>query len=140
MFNTVIITGYDVKAETVLFINNHELSMSEKYWGEDANTFRASRFLVPRDNSNNVASDKTSSSDAGDLVFRRPSHFKPFSLGKRACMGYKIVEHMTLVLLVALFKNYDLCIDEKSSKIDIQGGMLALPLSPMELNLRRRSS
>ena len=29
-----LLSGYDVKKDTVVFINNHELSFSERYWKE----------------------------------------------------------------------------------------------------------
>ena len=112
----------------MLFINNHELNMSAKYWGDDANEFRASRFLVPR-------GERPESNTDDDLVFRRPTHFAPFSIGKRACMGYKLIETITLVLIVALFKNYDISLSEEPK---VARGQLALPLKPLGLTLKAR--
>ena len=140
-------TGYSVKEDTVVFINNHELNMSEKYWGADAKLYRASRFLVQRQEAslgyNSRATAATSESagendPSADLVLLRPPHFKPFSIGKRACMGYKIVETVTLALVIAVVKNFDLHLTKDSSAIKFPMGQLAVPLEPLELSLRRR--
>ena len=140
----VLPAGYSVRENTVVFINNHELNMSEKYWGGDAKSYRASRFLVPRQEVSlgyEGASGKDDpSSSSADLVFLRPPHFKPFSLGKRACMGYKVVETVTLALVIAVIKNFDLDVTEESAATKFQMGQLALPLDPLELSLRRRSA
>ena len=138
-------TGYSVKENTVVFINNHELNMSEKYWGADAKLYRASRFLVQRQEANlgynsgtaAVASESASVGES-DLVLLRPPHFKPFSIGKRACMGYKIVETVTLALVIAVVKNFELHLTKDSSAIKFPMGQLAVPLEPLELSLRRR--
>ena len=140
-------TGYSVKENTVVFINNHELNMSEKYWGADAKLYRASRFLVQRQEAslgyNSRATAATSESagesdPSADLVLLRPPHFKPFSIGKRACMGYKIVETVTLALVIAVVKNFELHLTKDSSAIKFPMGQLAVPLEPLELSLRRR--
>ena len=131
-----------MREDTVLFINNHELNMSEKYWGGDAKSYRASRFLVPRQEVG-LGYEGASGTDGpspADLVFLRPPHFKPFSLGKRACMGYKVVETVTLALVVAVIKNFDLDFTEESAAAKFQMGQLALPLDPLEVSLRRRSA
>lgn len=142
-----LFTGYSVKEDTVVFINNHELNMSEKYWGGDAKSYRASRFLVRRQEASlgyNAGAASAASTAGGnndpsaDLVLLRPPHFKPFSIGKRACMGYKIVETVTLALVIAVVKNFDLDLTEESSAIKFPMGQLAVPLEPLELSLRRR--
>ena len=58
------------------------------------------RFLFPS------CSDADSSSSK--LRFLRPKHFKPFSHGKRSCMGYKLVENVCLVLTVAVVRAFKL--------------------------------
>ena len=144
-----------MKEDTVVFINNHELNMSEKYWGIDAKLYRASRFLVRRQEASlgynagpaaaaaaaatsAACTDGVKSDPPADLVLLRPAHFKPFSIGKRACMGYKIVETVTLALVIAVVKNFDLDLTEDSSAIKFPMGQLAVPLEPLELSLRRR--
>ena len=122
--------------------------MSEKYWGGDAKLYRASRFLVQRQEASlgyNAGAAPGPESAAGrdtdpsaDLVLLRPTHFKPFSIGKRACMGYKIVETVTLALVIAVVKNFDLDFTEDSSAIKFPMGQLAVPLDPLDLTLRRR--
>lgn len=73
----------------MVMINNYELNTSEEHW-KQAKSFIPERFL-------------TSSGK-----FTKPSHFIPFSNGRRACMGYQLVEKVAADLILAIIKKYDI--------------------------------
>ena len=66
---------------------------AERYWNKEGATelYKPERFLQKE-------------TDSAEVKFMRPRHFKPFSHGKRSCMGYKIVETVTLSLAAALME------------------------------------
>ena len=66
-------------ANSVVFINNHFSNFSPDYW-EEPEAFQPERFLR-------------------DGKFVKPTHFQPFSMGRRSCMGYKLIENMMAFLL-----------------------------------------
>ncbi len=78
----------------------------------------------------------TSLADPSKLRFRRPWHFKPFSHGKRACMGYKMVENVCQVMTVAMIKEFELATPEGSPKLPV--GLLGLPIEPVYLAIKKR--
>ena len=101
--------------DTVIFVNNHNLNMSEELW-EQPDKYNPDRFLDTQ----------------GD--FTKPSHFQPFSMGKRSCMGYKMVHNVAFSLVANLMMQFDIrqpgCDPEK-----IPLGMLALPPEPFKFVL-----
>nr|AVL92854.1 CYP450 [Locusta migratoria] len=82
------IAGYAVDKGTVVFLNNYELNSGETYWAEPA-AFRPERFL---------------SADGSAVV--KPEHFIPFSTGKRTCIGQRLVQGCSFVLLAALMQTH----------------------------------
>lgn len=38
--------------------------------------------------------------------FAKPDHFFPFSIGRRSCMGYKMVQNVSYCVLAALIKHF----------------------------------
>lgn len=80
--------GYFVAKDTMLFLNNYELSMSEQLWTEPAR-FNPERFL-----------------QAGRVV--KPDHFLPFGAGRRSCMGYKLVQFVTFAVLTSTVQHYEM--------------------------------
>ncbi len=66
--------------------------------------------------------------------FLRPKHFKPFSHGKRSCMGYKLVENVCLVLTVAVVRAFRL--SEAAKRLPV--GLLGLPVEPVKMRVERR--
>ena len=72
------------------------------------------------------------------LKFMRPWHFKPFSLGKRSCMGYKLVENMSVAIIASILSEFDLEPIEHGQKLPVQGGVLCLPLKPLEFKVTLR--
>lgn len=80
-------TGYTVKEGTMVFLNNYELNISPDYW-ENPLRFDPTRFIKQ-----------------GKIV--KPEYFIPFSTGKRACMGYRLVQHVSFVALATLLQSFD---------------------------------
>ncbi len=70
------------------------------------------------------------------LRFSRPPHFKPFSHGKRSCMGYKLVENVCTVLTVAVVSHFRLDHGEKRNRLP--AGLLGLPQEPVKMRLSLR--
>ena len=111
-----MISGYHVPKDTVIFINNHLMNMSPELW-EEPEKYMPTRFL----------------DGSGD--FTKPAHFQPFSMGKRACMGYKMVQHVSFSIVSNLMANFDLS-EPSTSPETISLGMLALPPEPFEFILK----
>lgn len=82
-------SGYKIKKGTMILINNYNLNTSNEFWTEPMK-FIPERFL--RDNG----------------TFRKPVHFFPFSYGKRACMGYQLVEKVTEGLILSMVQKFDI--------------------------------
>lgn len=112
--------GKPVGKDTVVIINNHHLHFSEELWGPDPQSYDPTRFLKKCD-------------ETGEHLFMRPIHFKPFSLGKRSCMGYKLVESITLSLLSNILDHFTLTPAMTNWKIPV--GLLGLPDEPFTINL-----
>ena len=72
------------------------------------------------------------------LKFMRPWHFKPFSLGKRSCMGYKLVENLSVAIMASILNEFDLEPIQEGLKLPVQGGVLCLPLKPLRFKLSLR--
>ncbi|OXA62274.1 cytochrome P450 307a1 isoform X2 [Folsomia candida] len=85
------IGGYPINKGTMIMINNYDLNSSHDLW-ERPDEFIPERFLL----------------DGGNGRFKKPAHFFPFSYGKRACMGYQLVEKVTEGLILAMVKNFDI--------------------------------
>ncbi|KAJ8917284.1 hypothetical protein NQ315_002301 [Exocentrus adspersus] len=111
------IDGYRIEQGTVLFLNNYELSMSEKLW-ERPEEFLPERFIKE-----------------GRLV--KPEHFLPFGGGRRSCMGYKMVQLVSFGILGGFLQNYTvLPAENESYKVPI--GSLALARDTFKFNFARR--
>lgn len=100
------VAGFDVPKDTLIFLNNHDLSMSEKLW-DAPEKFQPERFI--RD---------------GRLT--KPDFFIPFGIGRRSCMGYKMVQMLSFSLLANTLSHFDIVtLDTESYKV--QCGSLAMP-------------
>ncbi|XP_065351379.1 cytochrome P450 307a1-like [Cloeon dipterum] len=98
------IAGYKVEKDTLIFLNNHELNMSDKLW-EEPLKFKPERFL-----------------STGRLM--KPEHFLPFGVGRRSCMGYKMVQFLAFAIVGTLLQRYSL---EPEQEYKVPVGDLALP-------------
>lgn len=76
-------------------------------------------------------------------IFKKPSHFHPFSMGRRSCMGYKMVQNVAYSIVSTLLQNFTFDplteVDNLTTKNrEIQNGMLALAPEPFHLRLTKR--
>ena len=109
------IAGYSVPANTIIFVNNHQQNFNEESW-DQPELYNPSRFLR-------------------DGVFKRPSHFSPFSYGKRSCMGYKMVEYVTSHIIASIFAKLELkCSKEMREQ---PGGILGLSPEPFYFTVKK---
>ena len=154
--------GYHVEQGTVIFINNHELSMSESLWS-NPQAYKPSRFLEDNvkmdreledfENNNtttihNQSSNIRSSSNQTNTfskTFKKPAHFSPFSMGRRSCMGYKIVQNVSYSIVATLLQHFTFDTLSEEDKLttqnpEIKMGMLALAPQPFHLRLTKRRS
>lgn len=81
------VDGYPIDKGTVVFLNNFDLNLGERYWGPDARQFGPKRFLKD-----------------GKVV--KPDYFLPFSTGKRTCVGQKLVQGFTFAIVTNLLSSY----------------------------------
>lgn len=84
------IGGYQVNKGTVVFLNNYALNMSEEHWSEPM-AFNPERFLE-------------------NGVYSKPANFLPFSTGKRACVGSKILIHVCFVTLANIIQKFNVAV------------------------------
>ncbi|XP_034234870.1 cytochrome P450 307a1-like [Thrips palmi] len=118
------IAGYQVDKGTVVFINNHELNTGEAYW-EQASKFRPERFL------------QTGKDGVVQVV--KPAHFIPFSTGKRTCIGQRLVQSGSFVLLASLLQHYNVSVDPKHPVVTYTASV-ALPPDTFPLAFAPRES
>lgn len=109
--------GYRIEKDTILFLNNYDLSMSEKLWVQPEK-FMPERFIKD-----------------GKIV--KPEHFLPFGGGKRSCMGYKMVQLISLGVIAGLLQHFTICPVE-GVEYDVPIGSLALPKNTFHFNFVRR--
>lgn len=111
------IEGYSIERGTVIFLNNYELNVSPQYWDEPEK-FKPERFLSP----------------SGNVV--KPAHFIPFSTGKRTCIGQRLVQCFSFIIVSTLLQNYNL---SASSEIKLKPGCVAVPPDCFKLILTPRN-
>ncbi|KAJ6649488.1 Cytochrome P450, partial [Pseudolycoriella hygida] len=111
------IGGYLVEKDTLIFLNNYELSMSEELW-VNPKEFNPERFI--RDG----------------RVFK-PDFFLPFGAGRRSCMGYKLVQFVSFSILTNIFQTFDITLQE-GAKITVEAGSLAVEEKSYEFLFKER--
>jgi len=108
------LAGYNIKAGTVIIINNHYMNMNKDNW-EQPEEYNPSRFI------------------GTDGAFKMPSFYHPFSYGKRSCLGHKLVNIISFSLIINIIKHFNVTSKEK----DIPLGMLALEPQPFYIKLEK---
>jgi len=86
--------------------------MSETLW-EAPKKFEPKRFL-----------------SNGRLI--KPDHFIPFGVGRRSCMGYKLVQFVAFAIVSNLLKEFDIS-TVNGEDIKVTLGSLAVPENPYQL-------
>ena len=84
MADQSILSDYHISDKTVVFINNHLSNFSPQYW-TNPDQYDPDRFLK-------------------EGRFKKPSHFLPFSIGRRSCIGYKIVQQISTALAATILR------------------------------------
>ncbi|XP_030755031.1 cytochrome P450 307a1-like [Sitophilus oryzae] len=114
---TSSINGYKIEKGTVLFLNNYDLSMSEKLW-DSPDKFQPERF---------VKNEK----------FFKPEHFLPFGGGRRSCMGYKLVQLVSFGVLSAIMQRFNIRkVQNESYTVPV--GSLALGKDTFKFRFEKR--
>ncbi|KAF7266486.1 cytochrome P450 307a1-like [Rhynchophorus ferrugineus] len=114
---TSSIDGYTIEKGTVLFLNNYDLSMSEKLWDEPT------KFLPERFVKNGK--------------FFKPEHFLPFGGGRRSCMGYKLVQLVSFGILSAIMQSFNInTVQNEDYRVPV--GSLALGKDTYKFKFERR--
>lgn len=107
-----------MKAGTLIFLNNYDLNMSPALWDEPEE-FNPSRFV-----------------SNGRIL--KPDHFIPFGMGRRSCMGYKMVQFLSIAIVGNLLKEFDISsVNDEEIKVPL--GSLALSENPFQFAFRPRS-
>ena len=147
--------GFDVDKDTIVLFNTYILNMSEELW-ENPKEFNPKRFLVAKDatgeegdeysdidvggeedpkfkGSNANGKRSTLGGEVGDWKLLKPDYFLPFSCGRRACLGYKMVMYCAFVAIANLCSKFVLTPEDEEAVKDIKHqlrphGNIALPL------------
>lgn len=106
-----------MKAGTLLFLNNYDLNTSPALWDEPGK-FEPKRFI-----------------SNGKLL--KPEHFIPFGMGRRSCMGYKLVQLVTFALVGNIMKEFDISsVGDEEIKVPV--GSLAMSEDPYQFTFSPR--
>ena len=123
------IAGYPVTKDTIVFVNNFELNLGEAYWGKDSRKFRPERFLKKVDTDTGTLTSETK------YRVSKPEHFVPFSTGKRTCIGQRLVQGFTFVIVTAVISHFDVQATDDDLKSHLLPGCVAVPPDAFRLKL-----
>ncbi|XP_058056290.1 cytochrome P450 307a1-like [Anopheles bellator] len=100
------IGGFHVEKDTLIFLNNYDLSMSPRLW-DSPEKFEPERFL-----------------QSGRVV--KPDFFMPFGAGRRSCMGYRMTQLLSFSILANLLRSYTIApVEGQDYRVPV--GSLAMP-------------
>lgn len=112
------IGGYFIEKDSLIFLNNYNLSMSPELWDEPT-AFKPERFI-----------------QNGHVV--KPEHFLPFGAGRRSCMGYKMVQLISFAVLASSMQHFSMRPPANvTHKVAI--GSLAVPEKSYEMIFTERA-
>lgn len=117
-FFYLFVSGYSVKAGTLLFLNNYDLNMSTSLWN-DPEKFEPLRFI-----------------SNGRLL--KPDHFIPFGIGRRSCMGYKMVQFLSFSIIGNLLNEFNIS-SLNNEEIKVPLGSLAMEENPYQFAFTLRN-
>lgn len=128
------IDGYGVLKDTIVFINNYELNMSEKYWSKPKE-FNPERFLesVPVHKGHKQSQENPTML----RIKKNIPQFLPFSVGKRTCIGQNLVRNFSFLMLTHILENFDVSSDDVEM-IKMYPACVALPTETYSLKLTPR--
>lgn len=113
------IGGYLIEKDSLIFLNNYDLSMSPELWDEPEK-FKPERFV-----------------QNGHVV--KPDFFLPFGAGRRSCMGYKMVQFLSFSVIVNCMQHFEMRPPTGiTHKVAI--GSLAVPEKSYEMVFTERQS
>jgi len=132
------ISGFGVTTGTIVFINNYVLNKGSQYWS-DPDQFYPDRFLEEKSTVKNMKEDNRRSENKPTKFQLRKnlSHFLPFSIGKRTCIGQNLVRTFGFILLANILMRYNIKSHDPST-IKINPASLALPADCFSLLLSPR--
>lgn len=111
------IGDYTVEKDSLIFLNNYDLSMSPDLWSEPT-AFKPERFI-----------------QNGHVV--KPDHFLPFGAGRRSCMGYKMVQFLSFSVLTNCLQHFDMT-PKAGTVHKVTVGSLAVPTKSYEMVFTER--
>ncbi|XP_035905660.1 cytochrome P450 307a1-like [Anopheles stephensi] len=112
------IGGFAVAKDTLIFLNNYDLSMSPQLW-DAPESFRPERFL-----------------QHGRVV--KPDYFIPFGAGRRSCMGYRMTQLLSFSIIANMLRAYTIApIDGHDYRVPV--GSLAMPEQSYSFSVSARS-
>lgn len=111
------IGDFFVEKDSLIFLNNYDLSMSSDLWVEPK-SFKPERFI-----------------QNGHVV--KPDHFLPFGAGRRSCMGYKMVQFLSFAVLTNIMQHFDMT-PKPGSVHKVTVGSLAVPAKSYEMVFTER--
>lgn len=157
------IDGYSVEKGTVIIINNYKINMDEKYWVEPKK-FNPERFInrtyvdmknvrrgsdhdsgVESENEENTRrttpeiTEQETKTTKKEIVTLKENltHFMPFSIGKRTCLGQGILRKYTMVALATIVQNFDIT-TKHPELIKFATASIALPVETFGLTFTPR--
>lgn len=111
------IGGYFVEKGSIIFFNNYNLCMSPELWDEP-NKFNPERFVKN-----------------GQVV--KPDHYLPFSVGRRSCMGSKIIQYVSFAIIANCMHHFNMA-KPAGATYRVPIGSLALDEKTFEMILTDR--
>ena len=115
--------GYRLLKGTTVFANLRFLHLDERYWG-DPFEFRPERWLDPVDSTKII----------------QHSHFVPFSLGKRRCLGENLAKAEYSVFGIALLRNFTFRMPDPANPPTMDGIGLVYSPTPYEMVVESREN
>ena len=119
--NTVV-GGYHLKKGSAVTANIRFSHQHEGYWG-GPQVFRPERWLDP--------------TDASKIV--NHSHFIPFSIGKRRCLGQNLAKLENAMFGITLLQNFNFKMEDPSNPPALEGGGLVFSPIPYKMVIEARA-
>ena len=124
----VTLGGYSVPKHSLVFANIRSLHFDDKYW-KNPEAFDPTRWLEA------VPADEIHSS--GFKVIQH-SHFIPFSVGKRRCLGENLAKAEYLIFGLSLLRIFKFDVEDESNPPSFEGSGLILAPLPFEMVIEQR--